>query len=83
MSVMAGQETETRNCAGCQKSLPRSAFSASAWNHGSGGYCRDCRKEYQRDYMGAARHARREVEELRERVGSLEEIVASLVRRVA
>jgi hypothetical protein len=79
LSVMADQETHV--CAGCQKALPLSSFSASAPRQD--GYCRDCRRNYQRDYMGAARRARREVEELRERIGSLQETVAQLARKAA
>jgi hypothetical protein len=78
MSVMAEQEVHV--CSGpCHQSLPRSAYSASVWRDGFG-YCRDCRRAYNAGYGSSARQL---VEELRERVGSLEKMVAELTRKVA
>ena len=78
MSVMAGQETHV--CSGpCREPLPRSAYAASVWRDGFG-YCRDCRRAYNAGYGSSARLL---VEELRERVGSLEKMVAELTQRVA
>jgi hypothetical protein len=73
-------EPETRVCSGCHKPLPESAFTASAWR--KGGYCRECRRDYQGPYMRARRDTRKEMDELRERVGQLEELASRLGDRV-
>jgi hypothetical protein len=82
MSVME-TETGTKACGGrCKKVLPLSSFYAESSGRPDS-YCKDCRREYQASYMAASRQARKEIAELREHVGELEETVAGLTRRIS
>ena len=75
MSVTA--EQATRWCAGCEQELPLSAFYSSTPR----GHCASCRRKDQKDRYSGVRP--RQMEELTERVNTLERMVEELSRKVA